>query len=78
MINIKLTGQFQALAPEGSENGLFDAGYLDQTLGELLDSLGVEGAGVKYNVLVNNLRKTKDYKLMDGDSVIVMPLLAGG
>jgi len=78
MISVKLTGQFISLAPEGSENGLFQTESRGADLGGLLASLGVDETGVKYNVLVNNLRKAKDYILQDGDSVIVMPLLAGG
>ena len=78
MISVKLTGQFKTLAPEGSDNGLFDADCRGRPLGELLASLGVDGAGVKYTVIVNNSRAQKGYALQDGDSVIVMPLLAGG
>ena len=78
-INVKLTGQFKELAPEGCENGVFTVRReADLTLSALLSGLGVEGAGVNYTVLVNNLRKPKDYALADSDSVTVMPLLAGG
>jgi len=79
MISIKLTGQFLVLTPAHSEKGLFAMEYeVDLTLLALLTRLGVEGAGVNYNVLVNNSRKSADYIVQDNDSIIVMPLLAGG
>lgn len=79
MIKVKLTGDFQKLAPAGSEKGLFSVECEDGlTLLGLLAQLGVESAGIKYNVLVNNSRKDKGYVLQDADSIIVMPLLAGG
>ena len=78
MISVKLTGQFKDLAPEGGDNGLFSADCQGLPLGELLASMGVDDTGVKYTVMVNNSRVQKSYALQDGDSVIVMPLLAGG
>ena len=78
MISVKLTGQFRALAPEDCENGAFELEAGRRTLGDLLSSLGVEDAGIKYAVWVNNARKPKDYTPQEGDSIIVMPLLAGG
>ena len=79
MIMVRLTGDFQKLAPEGSEKGLFSVGYEENlTLTKLLAGLGVDDAGVKYTALVDNTRKQKDYVLKDGESIIVMPLLAGG
>jgi molybdopterin converting factor small subunit len=79
MINVKLTGQFMKLAPEGSEKGVFTTEYkAGTTLSSLLTQLGVESVGVNYTVLVNNLRKAKDYTLEDADSITVIPLLSGG
>ena len=79
MINVKLTGQFMKLAPEGSEKGVFAAVYTsDMTLSAFLAQLGVDDTHVNYTVLVNNSRKSRDYVLEDSDSITVMPLLAGG
>lgn len=67
------------LTPAGGEKGLFTVEYkAGLTLFELLTLLGVESVGNKYTVLVNNSRQTMDYVLQDEDSIIVMPLLAGG
>jgi molybdopterin converting factor small subunit len=79
MIKIKLTGEFSKLAPVGNDKGLFAIEYEEGlSLGALLQRLGVAAAGVNYTALVNNSRKTPDYLMQDGDSIIVMPLLAGG
>ena len=79
MIKVKLTGDFQKLAPAGSEKGLFSVEYeAGLTLIELLTRLGVEDSGLKYTALVDNTRKVKGYVLQDEESIIVMPLLAGG
>ncbi|MCL2127382.1 MAG: MoaD/ThiS family protein [Treponema sp.] len=79
MINIKLTGQFAELAPEGSEKGSFAIAFeTGLTLSVLMERLGVEGGTVKYVALVNNSRKPANFLLADSDSVTVMPLLAGG
>jgi len=78
-MQIKLTGQFAKLAPEGSEKGVFTVENGEGvTLSALMKKLGVDESGVKYTVLVNNARKPGDYVLNDSDSVTVMPLLAGG
>jgi sulfur carrier protein ThiS len=78
-VNVKLTGQFIKLAPEGCDKGMFASECgAGMTLSAFLKQLGVEGAGVKYTALVNNERKPADYILSDSDSITVMPLLAGG
>ena len=78
-VNVKLTGQFIKLAPEGSDKGVFSSeSEAGTTLSALLKQLGVDDTGVKYTALVNNERKPAEYVLEDSDSVTVMPLLAGG
>jgi molybdopterin converting factor small subunit len=79
MVNIKLTGQFKALAPAESKKGEFTLQYeAGMSLPSLISQLGVDKTGVKYNVIVNNVRKPADYVIKDSDSITVMPLLAGG
>ena len=79
MIHIKLTGEFAKLAPEGNEKGSFDTEYeAGLTIARLITQLGVKDRGIKYSVMVNNSRKPEDYALNDSDSVLIIPLLAGG
>ena len=67
------------LAPDGSEKGSFDTEYESGlTISQLVTRLGVREKGLKYTLLVNNLRKPEDYALSDGDAVLIIPLLAGG
>ena len=79
MIHVKLTGAFVKLAPAGNDNGAFDLECKPGlTIPVFLEQLGILGLGLKYTVLINNARKPQDYVLCDGDSVLIMPLLAGG
>ena len=79
MITVKLTGPLEKLAPAGSENGPFRLEFSEgMTQAALIESLGIDGMGIRYMVLVNNSRKTNEYVLNDSDSVIIMPLLVGG
>ena len=79
MIHVKLTGGFIKLAPEKNEKGAFDIEFESGfTISQLLTRFGVKDLGIKYSVMVNNSRKTEDYVLNDSDSVLIMPLLAGG
>ena len=79
MIHIQLTGEFMKLAPAGSEKGSFDTEYENGlTISELVTRLGVREKGLRYSVMVNNSRKPEDYALNDSDSVLIIPLLAGG
>ena len=67
------------LAPEGSEKGSFDTEYRSGlTISGLVTELGVRERGIKYSVMVNNSRKPEDYVICDSDTVLIIPLLAGG
>ena len=79
MIHVKLTGQFIKLAPEGNNKGFFNTDYESGlTISRLIQRLGVKELRINYSVLVNNTRKPDDYVLSDSDTVLVIPLLAGG
>ena len=79
MIHVKLTGEFAKLAQEGNEKGSFDIEYEgDLTVSRLVTRLGVKEKGIKYSVMVNNSRKPEDYVLNDTDTLLIIPLLAGG
>ncbi|MCL1812067.1 MAG: hypothetical protein FWG29_00945 [Treponema sp.] len=79
MIHVKLTGEFIKLAPEENVKGAFDMDYVSGLpVSKLVTELGVKDLGIKYSVMVNNSRKPEDYVLSDSDTVLIIPLLAGG
>ena len=79
MIHVKLTGEFIKLAPAENVKGSFDFDFESGlTLARLIVCLGVKNLNIKYSVMVNNSRKPEDYVINDSDSVLIIPLLAGG
>jgi molybdopterin converting factor small subunit len=79
MIQVQLTGEFAKLSPAGSEKGSFDTEFEPGlTISQLVTRLGVRENGRKYSVMVNNSRKPEDYVICDSDTVLIIPLLAGG
>ena len=79
MIHVKLTGEFAKLAPAENDKGSFDIEYENGlTISQLVARFGVKEKGIKYSVMVNNSRKPEDYALSDSDSLLIIPLLAGG
>jgi molybdopterin converting factor small subunit len=79
MIQVKFTGEFLKLAPTENEKGFFTIEYESGlTILKLVNRFGIKDRGIKYSVMVNNSRKPEDYALEDSDSVLIIPLLAGG
>ena len=79
MIHVKLTGEFVKLAPAENTKGSFDIEYeIGLPISRLITRLGVKEQGIKYSVMVNNSRKPEDYVLNDSDTLLIIPLLAGG
>jgi sulfur carrier protein ThiS len=50
----------------------------EATVKEILARTSVDESLIGYAVIVNGVRKTKDYVLQDGDVVNIMPMIAGG
>ena len=79
MIHVKFTGEFAKLAPAENDKGSFDLEYESGlTISHLVTRFGIKDKGIKYSVMVNNSRSKEDYVLNDLDSVLIIPLLAGG
>jgi molybdopterin converting factor small subunit len=79
MIHVKLTGEFAKLAPAENDKGSFDIEHESGlTVLQLVTRFGIKERGIKYSVMVNNSRKPEDYILSDSDSLLIIPLLAGG
>ena len=79
MVHVKFTGEFAKLAPPENDKGSFDIEYESGlTISQLITRFGIKDRGIKYSVMVNNSRKPEDYVLNDSDSLLIIPLLAGG
>jgi len=76
MITVKLLAVLKEFAPN---DGRIELPYEQgMTVADALNATDIESAKVKYSVMVNNKRNKPEDTLEDGDTVIVMPLLAGG
>ena len=76
MVTIKMMAVLKEFAPDDGRAELdYEPGM---TVADALGATGIANAKVKYSVMVNNARKKPDDALQDGDTLIVMPLLAGG
>ena len=76
MVTIKLLAVLKEYAPN---DGRLEIEYTPgMTIADALAHTDVAKTNVKYSIMVNNARKTPDDALEDGDTVMVMPLLAGG
>ena len=78
MIKVKFYGIMKACMPETEEDGFWHADRDGFTVGQLMDETGASEKDVAVTILVNRIRKTKEYVLQDGDILTVMPLVAGG
>ena len=76
MVTVKLLAVLKEFAPN---DGFVNLPYTQgMTVADALAATDVASAKVKYSVMVSNKRKKPEDALEDGDTVIVMPLLAGG
>ncbi len=77
MVKIKYYGILKPYLPQVEEDGFWHAERAGMTIGQVLEE--TEAAGkVAAVILVNKVRKDLDYVLQDGDTMTVMPLVAGG
>ena len=76
MITVKLLAVLKQYAPN---DGYFEMEYTPgMTIADALGETGIEKTDHRYSILVNGRRKNPCDVLDDGDSVTIMPLLAGG
>jgi molybdopterin converting factor small subunit len=79
MIKIKMMAALKEYAPSMDGDGCFALEHKPgMSVADALSRTRVAEANVNYSVLVNKVRKNAGDPLEDGDTVIVMPLLAGG
>lgn len=78
MVKVKFYGIMKPYMPETEEDGYWHADRDGMTVGQIMDETGASEKDVAVTILVNRIRKTKEYVLQDGDTLTVMPLVAGG
>lgn len=78
MIKIKFYGILRSYMPEVQDDGFWHLEKEGITIGQVLDESGVSQKDIGMTILVNRVRKDKSYVLKDGDTMTVMPLVAGG
>jgi len=76
MVTVKLLAVLKEYAPD---DGIVELEFTPgMTVADAIAKTDVENTDIKYSLLVNNARKQPEDVLEDGDTVMVMPLLAGG
>ncbi len=78
MVKVKFYGIMKPYMPETEEDGYWHADRDGMTVGQIMDETGASEKDVAVTILVNRIRKTQEYVLQDGDTLTVMPLVAGG
>ena len=76
MITLKLLALLKEYAPNDGRLELEHTPGM--TVADALKATEIEKVNFNYTILVNSIRKKPDDVLEDGDTVIVMSLLAGG
>lgn len=77
MVKIKFYGILKPYMPEVAEDGFWHAEKAGMTIGQIMEETEAAGKAATV-ILVNRVRKDMDYVLQDGDTLTVMPLVAGG
>jgi len=76
MVTVKLLAVLKEYAPD---DGIIELEFSPgMTVADAIAKTDVESTDIKYSLLVNNARTQPEDVLEDGDTVMVMPLLAGG
>ena len=78
MVKIKYFGILKPCMPQTEEDGYWHADKAGTAIGQILDETEVTGKAENMVILVNKVRKPTDYVLQAGDTMTVMPLVAGG
>ncbi len=80
MVKVKFYGALKKYMSSADSEGFMTIGERPEglTIEEVLAMTSLSDTNVRYSVLVNGAKKQKDYVLLDGDVIIVMPLLTGG
>ena len=78
MVKIKYFGILKPCMPQTEEDGYWHADKAGTAIGQILEETEVIGKAENMVILVNKVRKPTDYVLQAGDTMTVMPLVAGG
>lgn len=78
MIKVKFYGVLKKNMPQVEEDGFWHIEDEEITIEEVLKRGGADNVSFGMTLLVNRVRKDRSYVLKDGDTLTVMPLIAGG
>ena len=78
MIKIKMFGIIKKYMPTTDENGYWCVDEDGVSIGEVIARAHIPPDIDRSTILVNKVRRDRDYILHDGDVMTVMPLVAGG
>ena len=78
MIKIKFFGFLKKFMPEIDDEGYWCIETEGVSIAEVFDIAKVPEEFRRATLLVNRVRKSMDYALKAGDTLTVMPLVAGG
>lgn len=76
-VKVRILGVLKKYQPVENEEGYWVTAA-NRTVSEILAETSVEESHIGFSVLVNGIRKSKDYLTQEGDIVTIMPLLSGG
>lgn len=77
-VKIKFLGVLKKHQPNANAAGYWEVEAREQTLDAVFASTVLAETQIGYVILVNGLRKPRDYIVQDGDEIMVMPMIAGG
>ncbi len=78
MVRLKMLGALAPLQIERDSDGYMSIPCGNQTLSELIAMTPLCETSIKYSALVNNRVANLESLVRDGDTVTIMPLMAGG
>lgn len=78
MVKFMFLGPLGRYMPEEDENGFWNVDAAGKTVKEVVSTTEVKNSKMHYFVLVNDVRKSKDYVLKAGDEISLLPLFRAG
>ena len=78
MVKVKFYGMLAQDMKEKDDEGFWVIPESDLSIDDVLAMTDIASSPYKFVTLVNNVRKSRDYVLRDGDTLSLVPLVAGG
>lgn len=78
MVKVKFYGMLAQYMKEKGDEGFWVIPESDLSIDDVLAMTDIASSPYIFVTLVNNARKSRDYVLRDGDTLSLVPLVAGG